>query len=137
MAGERAPARGTEAPKANTVANSDANPGSLTRRDRSRFGSEDPRARLARWSTPPDPRTTAAPSWDELRRNAEHGRHAPAVGWPHTASVAWSRTITLPVRALLVWLDWIARCPSRTLAVLALYALLTHVPAFGWLPWFY
>lgn len=136
-AGKRAPARGSVAVETNTGANVKMNPGSLTHRNETQRALKDLPARLASWSIPPNPRATALPSWDELRWNADHGRHAPPTGWPHTASVIWSRAVTLPVRALVIWIDWIARCPSRTLAVLVLYVLLAHVPALSWLPWFY
>lgn len=94
-------------------------------------------AELRRWVTPPDPRKAAPPTWDQLRWNGDHGRHTPTDGWPHTVSVAWSRTVALPARAVAVWLDWIARCPARCLAVFLLYALIAHLPGMGWLPWFF
>jgi len=87
--------------------------------------------------TPPNPRTTPPPSWDQLIEYGDRGRQAPPSGWPRTLSVLWSRSIALPGRALAIWLDWITRCPSRSLVVLVLYALLVHLPGLGWLPWFY
>lgn len=95
------------------------------------------RGPFARWITPPNPRTTAPPTWDELRWHGDHGRHAPKAGWPHNVSVVWSRMVALPARAAAVWLDWVVRSPSRTLAVLVLYALLAHLPGLTWLPWFF
>lgn len=94
-------------------------------------------ARLKRWASPPNPKAARPPSWDALTWNGDHGRHVPKTGWPRTASIAWSRTVALPVRASAVWLDWIARCPSRCLAVFVLYALLAHVPGLTWLPWIF
>lgn len=86
---------------------------------------------LRGWMTPPNPKTTPPPTWDQLRCHGDHGRHAPATGWPHTLSVAWSRTVALPARAAAVWLDWLARSPSRCLAAGVLYALVAHVPGDG------
>lgn len=94
-------------------------------------------ARVGTLFTPPNPRTTVPPSWDQLVEYGDHGRQAPATGWPRTLSVLWSRGVALPGRALAIWLDWITRCPSRSLVALVLYALLVHLPGLGWLPWFY
>lgn len=91
-------------------------------------------ARLRRWMAPPNPKTTPPPTWDQLRWHGDHGRHAPVAGWPHTLSVAWSRTIALPARAAAVWLDWIARSPSRCLATFVLHTLVAQLPGMGWLP---
>lgn len=128
-AGGRAPARASITAKANALGDPRANSGSPTEGDRT--------ARLRRWITPPNPKTTAPPSWDQLLWHGDHGRQAPKEGWPRTGSVLWSRTVALPGRAAAVWLDWVSRSPSRCLVVFVLYALLAHLPGMGWLPWFY
>lgn len=94
-------------------------------------------SRLRRWITPPNPRMTAAPSWEQIKECGDAGRHAPPNGWPRTVSVLWSRDVALPARALAIWLDWVARSPSRFLVVLVLYALVAHLPGMDWLPWIF
>ncbi len=94
-------------------------------------------ARAGKLFTPPNPRTSTPPSWGQLVEYGTHGRQAPRDGWPRVLSVLWSRVVALPGRALAIWLDWITRCPSRSLVALVLYALLAHLPGLGWLPWFY
>lgn len=132
-AGLRAPARERDATQVQQQPQLDSQPQQVTDGEgRTSLG-----ARFARWITPPNPSTIAPPTWDELRWQGDHGRHAPASGWPRTFSVAWSRTVALPGRALAVWLDWVAGSPSRFLVVFVLYALLVHVPGLGWLPWIY
>lgn len=128
-AGLRAPARGSVTAKTNTEANRQTNPGSPTHSDRL--------AVLRRWATPPNPKTVPAPSWEDIKRDADLGRQVPPTGWPHTLSVLWSRGVALPGRAVVVWLDWVLRSPSRFLAAFVVYALVAHLPGMGWLPWFF
>ncbi|MPY99984.1 MAG: hypothetical protein GEU97_18740 [Actinophytocola sp.] len=128
-AGVREPARAKES----TQPQQHSQPADVTLR--SRLG--DLATRVGTLFTPPNPRTTSPPSWDQLIEYGDRGRQAPKDGWPRTLSVLWSRVVALPGRALAIWLDWITRCPSRSLVALVLYALLAHLPGMGWLPWFY
>ncbi|MGH3432126.1 MAG: hypothetical protein ACRDQB_04740, partial [Thermocrispum sp.] len=93
--------------------------------------------RLRHWATPPNPKASEPPTWDQLKWDGDNGRQAPREGWPRTASVLWSRTVALPGRATAVWLDWVSRSPARCLTVFVLYALLAHLPGMRWLPWLY
>lgn len=132
-AGARALARASESANANSDQASRANPDSPT------DGDTNPSkwTRLKTWASPPNPKTTPPPTWDQLRWHGEHGRQAPKTGWPRTISIAWCYTVAQPGRALAVWLDWISRSPSRCLVAFVLYVLLAHVPGLTWLPWFY
>lgn len=93
--------------------------------------------RFGQWVTPPNPKSTPPPTWEQLKLRGDVGRHAPREGWPRTVSVVWSRSVGLPGRALAVWLDWISRSPSRFLAALILCALITQLPGMSWLPWIF
>lgn len=129
-AGVRADARAIIAAETNTAEVVDANPSSPTERARMA-------RRLRHWITPPNPKSTPPPTWDQLRWHGEHGRQVPKSGWPRTLAIGWSCLVAQPVRALAIWLDWIARSPSRFLVAFVLYALLAHVPGLTWLPWLF
>uniref|UniRef100_UPI003F4936FB hypothetical protein n=1 Tax=Actinokineospora sp. CA-119265 TaxID=3239890 RepID=UPI003F4936FB len=92
--------------------------------------------RLRQWARPPDVVAEPPPTWEQLRWRGAHGDQVAREGWTRAAAQAWTLGVTLPVRALVIWLDWIARCPSRTAVAVVLYTLLAHLPIGAWLlPW--
>lgn len=94
-----------------------------------------PLERLKSWASPPDVRREPPPTWEQLKWRAEGGDQVARDGWTRTAALAYTKGVALPVRALLVWLDWIVRVPSRAAVALLIYSVLAHLGPFTWLPW--
>lgn len=139
-----APGRGVEAgprgrpresvPETNTPGELHAGENESTQRDERAERAARMRSQAKLWLRPPNPRQAPAPSWNQLRWHADHGQHVAPEGASRIVTTVWCRTVALPARVAAVWLDWVARSPTRTTAVIALYVI-CHYTLAGWLPW--
>jgi hypothetical protein len=84
---------------------------------------------------PPNVRTEVPPTWDQIRWHGRYGEHVAREGWPRHGAIAWSYGVALPIRAAVLYADWIARSFSRTAVAVLIYAVLAHLAFRVWLPW--
>lgn len=91
--------------------------------------------RLRRWAHPPNVRSELPPTREQIAWHGSWGEHVSREGWPRSLAYGWAHGLARPVRVAVLWLDWVARSPSRSAAAAALYALLAHLPGLSWLPW--
>jgi hypothetical protein len=93
--------------------------------------------------TPPEPWDHRPASLQELASYARQGEWTGPTGAARTAGIWWCRLVTLPGSAITHYTAWVVARPSRTAAVVGLWAVLMHVPAIRavagfvlpWDPW--